>query len=152
MPKRVCTLCLVAKPQAEYPRKGARCKPCFSAVNNAWNKANREKAREYRRRYNRNNPEKVAEWSQRHGALRAQRLKNASGGTFEPSRYVDRVLLYDKMCAYCGLEPANTLDHAIPVSRGGGNWPANIYPACFECNREKHIKILHKEWVPPWKR
>lgn len=39
-------------------------------------------------------------------------------------------------CAYC-VRPARTLDHFIPVSRGGRTEPGNLVPACKSCNSKK---------------
>lgn len=108
----------------------------------------RSYSRKNAKKWRQKNPEKVRKQVRR----RKERLKNAPGGPYEPTRYLDRVLLYGDACAYCVKKPAETLDHAVPVSRGGSNWPANIYPACFSCNSEKKDKILHKEWVPPYLR
>jgi hypothetical protein len=42
----------------------------------------------------------------------------------------------ERGCAYCG-EPATTLDHFIPVTRGGKSEPGNLVPACVSCNSKK---------------
>lgn len=42
-------------------------------------------------------------------------------------------------CAYCGAV-ADTIDHRIPLSRGGKHEPENIVPACRTCNFRKHTK------------
>ena len=51
-------------------------------------------------------------------------------------------------CHYCGkkFRPADlTMDHIIPLSRGGTSEKINIVPACRECNFKK--KHLHPtEW------
>ena len=49
--------------------------------------------------------------------------------------------LEDK-CYYCGVELAGggEIDHKLPVSRGGTNWPDNLTLACTKCNRDKHCK------------
>lgn len=75
----------------------------------------------------------------------------APGGAYEPSRrdYQARKALYGGQCAYCVVAKATTFDHAIPLSRGGSNFAANIYPACAKCNQKKGRNILHKEWTPP---
>lgn len=39
-------------------------------------------------------------------------------------------------CVFCG-KPADTADHIVPVSRGGDNSPANLQPACRDCNNSK---------------
>jgi len=41
------------------------------------------------------------------------------------------------LCAYC-FGKAETMDHVIPLSRGGMHVPSNLVPACKRCNFEKH--------------
>jgi len=36
----------------------------------------------------------------------------------------------------------DTIDHVIPLSKGGTNWPANLRPACSNCNTRKGAKTL----------
>ncbi|MBF0178656.1 MAG: HNH endonuclease [Magnetococcales bacterium] len=49
-------------------------------------------------------------------------------------------------CHYCGLRvpPAElTLDHVVPLIRGGRTTRGNCVPACMECNREKrHLSSM----------
>lgn len=48
-------------------------------------------------------------------------------------------------CHYCGVffPPTQlTMDHIVPVARGGRSIKSNIVPACPECNRKK------KHWTP----
>jgi 5-methylcytosine-specific restriction endonuclease McrA len=33
-----------------------------------------------------------------------------------------------------------SIEHRIPLSRGGSNWPANLAPACKTCNSSKGTK------------
>lgn len=40
-------------------------------------------------------------------------------------------------CHYCGAPKAGTVDHVIPVSRGGTNDASNLVPACGPCNYSK---------------
>ncbi|MCX6951329.1 MAG: HNH endonuclease [Verrucomicrobia bacterium] len=43
-------------------------------------------------------------------------------------------------CLYCGATPAQKVlrvDHVVPVVEGGGNEPANLATACFDCNAGK---------------
>lgn len=49
------------------------------------------------------------------------------------------------LCHYCAkrgrIVPADTVDHAMPVSRGGDFWDAtNLRPACGACNYSKQDK------------
>ena len=47
----------------------------------------------------------------------------------------------DPDCAYCGLRPATSVDHILPLSKGGMMWDcANHAPACRTCNSKKKDK------------
>lgn len=51
-------------------------------------------------------------------------------------------------CYYCGniFSPAElTLDHVVPLSRGGRSSRGNCVPACKECNSRKQ-SLLPLEW------
>lgn len=48
------------------------------------------------------------------------------------------------LCHYCGGKfPASnlTMDHIVPVARGGTSTPGNIVPACRDCNAKKKLSI-----------
>jgi 5-methylcytosine-specific restriction endonuclease McrA len=52
------------------------------------------------------------------------------------------------ICYYCGRpsSPKNlTMDHIIPVSRGGRSTKGNVAPCCKECNNAKK-QLLPMEW------
>ncbi len=40
-------------------------------------------------------------------------------------------------CAYCGAA-WETVDHVIPISKGGDSSRKNLTPCCHSCNRSKH--------------
>lgn len=44
---------------------------------------------------------------------------------------------FDGRCAYCP-RPATTIDHVVPVSRGGRSHRGNLLPACVSCNSRKN--------------
>lgn len=51
-------------------------------------------------------------------------------------------------CHYCGqsFKPAElTMDHIIPLSRGGSSEKSNIVACCKECNSKKKYYLPH-EW------
>jgi len=56
-------------------------------------------------------------------------------------------------CWYCGFKPEEltdlTVDHAVPVSRGGENADWNLLPACEYCNRLKDSQTISefRKWV-----
>ena len=41
-----------------------------------------------------------------------------------------------KRCVYCG-KPSKSIDHVLPLSRGGLNITENCVPACLACNGSK---------------
>lgn len=41
-----------------------------------------------------------------------------------------------RSCTYCGA-PADTVDHVLPLVRGGTNYEGNLTPACRRCNGAK---------------
>lgn len=51
-------------------------------------------------------------------------------------------------CVYCGISTAEKyeVDHIIPLSRGGSDYPENLQILCMRCNRSKHTKT-HDEYV-----
>lgn len=52
------------------------------------------------------------------------------------------------ICHYCGMKTASkelTLDHLVPVSRGGKSTKTNCVPACKSCNNKKK-NLLPMEW------
>lgn len=62
-------------------------------------------------------------------------------------RIPDRVrnaILMDP-CAYCGDAWPTTIDHIIPVSKGGTSERSNLAPACRPCNMEK-LDFTPDEW------
>lgn len=52
-------------------------------------------------------------------------------------------------CYYCGgqFRPAElTMDHKVPVIRGGRSTRSNLVPCCKPCNNEKK-HLLVSEWI-----
>lgn len=52
------------------------------------------------------------------------------------------------VCHYCGgsFAPAElTMDHLVPLARGGKSTKGNLVPACKDCNNKKKT-MLPLEW------
>lgn len=52
------------------------------------------------------------------------------------------------VCYYCGspIPPSElTMDHIVPVARGGRSIKGNVVPACKTCNNNKK-QLLPMEW------
>lgn len=56
-----------------------------------------------------------------------------------------------RTCLYCAAAPATTVDHVVPIIRGGSNHLANLVPACKSCNSSKGAKPFD-EWWPTMER
>lgn len=74
---------------------------------------------------------------------RREALKRASIGTFTQQQFYSRCEYYGWRCYLCGIPVTKrtvSIEHRIPITRGGTNWPANLAPACRSCNSRKHTK------------
>ena len=65
-----------------------------------------------------------------------------AGGTFTASDWTAQIQQQNNLCYYCGkpfttTAPA-TIDHVIPISKGGRHSPENIVAACRSCNSKKY--------------
>lgn len=78
------------------------------------------------------------------GGPRIRAQKSARKRGCDPVDPRDRTLAFETffgLCAYCG-RPATTVDHAIPISRGGGSRRGNLLPACASCNSRKRARTV----------
>jgi len=72
-------------------------------------------------------------------------LKYLNGGTFTALEWTQLKEKYGNKCALCGVgesEKGLTVDHIIPLSRGGDNFIQNIQPLCHSCNNKKATKVF----------
>lgn len=96
-----------------------------------------EKSRQYRQNnpdYWRRTPPKEAAKS----AARKARKCNAPG-TYTAEDVLIKLENQRGRCFYCHklLNGVYQVDHYIPLSKGGSNWPSNLVIACSKCNRTK---------------
>jgi 5-methylcytosine-specific restriction endonuclease McrA len=115
------------------------------AAARAWNEANSELVLQRAREWNAANPDRVTDIQRkaRH-KRRAMLLGNNSPGVTR-EEWAAIVDAYDGRCAYCPC-PGVTVDHVIPIVRGGLDAPDNVVPACLSCNTSKKAKPLD-EWL-----
>jgi 5-methylcytosine-specific restriction endonuclease McrA len=122
------------------------CELKFKAA--AYREANRERLSESRRRRFREDPEYRSRVLARAKNTKAKR-KGAEGKF--TAEDVERIYQSQSgLCVGCGadLSASCQIDHKIPLSRGGSNWPSNLQLLCQPCNRSKGNK-LPNEWADP---
>lgn len=91
-----------------------------AARNLKWQRANRDKvAAQSRRRYAR---------------------KRGAAGSLTANEWKTLCEYYENQCLRCGTEGKMTVDHIVPLSKGGSNSIDNIQPLCGRCNRIKATK------------
>lgn len=86
---------------------------------------------------------KTKEYRAVHSNLRRNRLKKV-GGSFTLGEWQTLKAQYNYTCPHCDrIEPdiKLTIDHIIPVSKGGSNNIENIQPLCGSCNSKKGAKV-----------
>ena len=96
-----------------------------------------EKERARKRAQHKKNPET----KRCHVRKRRARIRGADGS--HNAKDIAALLdLQKHKCVYCGtcLKDGYEVDHIIPISRGGSNWPSNIQILCKDCNRSKWCK------------
>ena len=55
-------------------------------------------------------------------------------------------------CWYCGAGESETLDHIIPISKGGSDEDCNLVPCCKSCNSSKRDLALEDfRYAEAWK-
>jgi len=98
-------------------------------------------------------PEWVRAWQARYAAAnpdtrrlleekRRARKKNAPGGGVSRAQWRDVVRGSLGLCSYCFKRKRLTLDHIVPLTRGGEHDVENVAAACIECNSSKHNASL----------
>lgn len=76
-------------------------------------------------------------WQKRHN----QHLKRCAKGSYSKDEWLLKKKEFGNKCRYCGFEGSLSVDHIIPLSRGGTNYIENIQPLCLPCNMKKHAKL-----------
>jgi 5-methylcytosine-specific restriction endonuclease McrA len=140
---KTCPTCKTAKPEINFGRDRGRgdglateCKACRLA----YRLANKGRLKTWNRELRLAN-------QQRYALYRTQRRAKLAGAlsTLTPVQWEAILELYGNSCAYCGKPGKMTVDHVVPVSRGGGTTPDNVVPACKSCNSSKGARTP-QEW------
>lgn len=156
---KFCPKCSTHKPRSEFkPRSGfknavsSECKDCAMVMHKEWYAKNREDNIKAAAEWKRRNPERAKEqqreWKQANPERKRElehrrRARKHENGVYAISPKDMRRLA--KACVYCGSVEQITMDHVIPISRGGTHGVGNLVPACASCNAVKNARTI-MEW------
>lgn len=108
-----------------------------------WSERNKEYHKKLIAQWWADNPEKAREyWSKR----RAKR--RAASGSHSAEEISNLLKKQNYKCAACnkGIKKKYTVDHIVPLSRGGSNFIENIQMLCRFCNTSKGVQD-HVDWA-----
>lgn len=116
----------------------------------AYSHANKDRILAYQAEYYETNAEKVKanvaayrkaypeKKSVLEGRRRARKVGN--GGSHTVSERREKFRQLGNACVYCGSTHKLTVDHDVPLSRGGTDNIENVVPACRSCNSKKNTR------------
>lgn len=133
MKAKICKNCLLEKPLKMFVVKRGdvwvyveRCRAC------------RKTAKPFQRFWKKLSPEQL---DKNRMARRARLANSPVVIPFSKSEIIKRDGLNCYLCGKLLTYQTATIDHVIPLSRGGFHCPNNAKIACKPCNNEKYNKI-----------
>jgi 5-methylcytosine-specific restriction endonuclease McrA len=107
-----------------------------------------ERDRKYYQQHRERNLRSKSEWGKTEVGRLKQRAKNqirrarknSVPHNLKVSDIVCLKALSKGRCFYCGNKRKLTIDHIIPISKGGGHTRDNVVMACKSCNSSKNAK------------
>lgn len=151
-----CKACFISRQDARREE--------LREYNRAYHAANKETIHERKRKHRAEHREEYAELraeraevlNERHRRYRKEhpdrtrasmnkvRAKRVSApGRYTAEDVLSRYKAQKGCCYWCGDELGQDyqVDHALPLSRGGTNWPENIVISCASCNMKKGASL-----------
>lgn len=144
-----CNTCRNAK-KSEYHLNN---KEKIKATKAVWRANNKEKLVSYRIKYHAKYPDKITatrrNWeSKNREAIRnikaTRRSRLEANAVYVISRK-ELHKLHNSACIYCGSFDRISMDHVVPIYRGGSHGIGNLVSACLACNSSKKDRTI-MEW------
>lgn len=140
--KRKCPKCQETKVLSEF--YSGWCKSCVKVNTAKRRKENPEKYRVYRNKYKKKWAKTIAGIAS-HKACKNRRKARlrGNGGKFTGTEFLALCERFGNRCLDCGVVGVDlTVDHVIPLSKGGSNGIENIQPLCHGCNVKKSDQTI----------
>lgn len=104
-----------------------------------WRKNNPDKTKQYHKEYFEKNKDKE-KIRMRAKQSKRRALKKNNGTFYISAKEINKIL--NSRCIICEKQENITLDHIVPISRGGSHSIGNIQPMCLDCNMKKINKTM----------
>lgn len=104
--------------------------------NRAYRQRHPDRAKASARKWHIENPDMVRAKKHRRRAME----RGTDLGTFTDKEWTAIKEAYHHRCAYCHKRAKLTVEHVVPLSKGGVHCSRNIVPACWPCNLKKGVK------------
>jgi len=141
-----------AKGHDAMRRLSGPCVVCERASRIAWQKANPEiAARSSSSAWSRANPERhrsnSRSWQKANGwyavqATNRRRARKAAAEGFHTRDDIEALFSRQSgRCAHCDSPEKLEIDHIVPISKGGSDWPHNLQLLCRSCNATKGNRL-----------
>lgn len=140
---KICSKCGIEKSLSEYGKGSHRfqCKECRSIFEKKSYSQEIEKRAKRRALWRQNHLEKARKYAVA-GFHKRRTIKLIIESTLTTKEWIEIVEKYGGKCLCCGRVGNITMDHVIPISKGGPHSAANIQPLCGSCNSSKGTKTI----------
>lgn len=106
-----------------------------------WYKRNPKRFLEIQKGVHKRNPEKYRKIWRLKQQRRNARIANVAGSGITRTQWDAIIFLQSGRCWWCGYEKPLTIDHVVPIVKGGQHDLGNIVAACKSCNSRKRDRL-----------
>jgi hypothetical protein len=141
---KICASCNAEKPYSKFNKnKNSRdgffayCKMCQSKRSSEGYQKNKKYYQKVHKEWYDANP-----GYSRHRNIKRRALERKAEGSYTQKEFETLCQHYGNICLCCGKRKKLSVDHIVPLSKGGKNSIDNIQPLCITCNKKKATKTI----------